>query len=414
MTSRRSLDIVVYGATGFVGQLLAAYLARSAPKEIRVGLGGRSRARLAHVREGLGAAAASWPLLEADAANPGALRALAEATHVIATTVGPYRRNGINLVEACVNAGTHYTDLTGEVLFIRESIDRFHDIAARKGVRIVHSCGFDSIPSDLGTLLLHQAVVADKAGDLEDTTLVVRALKGGISGGTLASGQLQADEARADPAVAKVVEDPYALSPDRSEEPDLGDEADLTGFARDEELKTWIGPFIMAGINTRAVRRSNALQGWAYGRRFRYREVTAFGNGLTAPVQAAAMSTGLRAVYAGMGFGPTRALINRVMPSPGEGPSEKLQREGFFKIEVHGRTSTGKRYVSKVSAKGDPGYAATAVMLGEAALCLALDGERLPRRGGVLTPSTGLGNPLVERLRVAGMTLEARAAEGDP
>jgi len=409
VSPKRSLDIVVYGATGFVGRLLAAYLAKDAPKDVRIGLAGRSRVKLAAVRDGLGSRAAEWPLVEADSANAGSLRALAETTRVVVTTVGPYRRDGINLVEACVNAGTHYTDLTGEVLFIRESIDRFHDIAARKGVRIVHSCGFDSVPSDLGTLLLHQAVAADKAGDLEDTTLVVRALKGGISGGTLASGQLQADEARADAAVARLVADPYALSPDRSEEPDLGDEADLVGFERDDELDTWLGPFIMAGINTRAVRRSNALQGWAYGRRFRYREVTAFGNGLAAPLQAAAMSMGLRAAYAGMGFGPTKALINRIMPSPGEGPSEKIQREGFFKIEVHGRTSTGKRYVSKVAATGDPGYAATAVMLGQAALCLALDGDRLPRRGGVLTPATGLGNPLVERLRAAGMTLEARA-----
>ena len=407
-SSGRSLDVVVFGATGFVGKLVAGYLAEHAPKGVRVGLAGRSRDKLASTQAELGPVAGSWPLLVADSAHPASLKAVAEATRVVITTVGPYRRAGINLVEACVNAGTDYTDLTGEVLFIRDSIDRFHDVAARKGVRIVHSCGFDSIPSDLGVLLLHQLAIADGAGDLEDTTLVVTALKGGPSGGTLASGLLQADEARANRALARVINDPYALSPDRAEEPDLGDERDLAWIQRDAELGTWLGPFLMAGINTRVVRRSNALQSWAYGRRFRYREVMGFGDGVGAAAKAAATTMALGGLMAGLGFGPSRAVLNRVLPAPGEGPSEEARRNGRFRIEVHARTSGGRRYVAEVAAKGDPGYAATAVMLGESALCLALDRDRLPKRAGVLTPATAMGSVLVDRLRGAGITLTAR------
>ncbi|HEV3233924.1 MAG TPA: saccharopine dehydrogenase NADP-binding domain-containing protein [Candidatus Dormibacteraeota bacterium] len=408
MIEGRDLDIVVFGATGFVGRLVAEYLAGHAPREARIGLAGRSKRKLAETRAGLGDRASSWPLLVADSNDAGALAEVAAATRAVATTVGPYRPSGIKLVEACVASGTDYADLAGEVLFIRDSIDRFHDAAARAGVRIVHSSGFDSIPSDLGVMLLHQQAEADGTGDLEETTLVVRALKGGPSGGTLASGKLQIDETRADPALGKVVNDPYALSPDRAEEPDLGDEGDLAWIERDDTLGTWVGPFVMAGINTRNVRRSNALQSWAYGRRFRYREVTDFGGGLAGASKAAATSAGLAAVMAGVGFGPSRALLDRVMPAPGEGPDEKTRKAGLFRIEIHARTSSGARYVTRVEAQGDPGYAATSVMLGESALCLALDRDKLPKRGGVLTPATAMGMTLVDRLRAAGQTLTTR------
>ncbi len=403
VSKERELDVVVFGATGFVGRLTAAYLAEHAPEGLRVGLAGRSQERLAAVRSSLDATAAAWPLIVADSDDAKTLNALAARTRVVATTVGPYRRWGMGLVRACVEAGTHYADLTGEVVFMRESIDTCHDAAARAGVRIVHACGFDSIPSDLGVLLLHQAALADGAGDLEDTTLVVAALKGGLSGGTIDSMRVQLQEARADAAVRRLVADAYSLSPDRSEEPDLGDERDLMAVRHDADLRMWIGPFVMAGSNTRVVRRSNALQGWAYGRRFRYREVTGFGSGVAAPVRGAVAATGIAGLVAGLSFAPTRAVLDRVLPSPGEGPSDKARRTGYFRMEVHTRTSTGALYVSRVSAKGDPGYAATSLMLGEAAICLARD--ELPERGGVLTPAVAMGSALVDRLRTAGMTL---------
>jgi len=205
-----------------------------------------------------------------------------------------------------------------------------------------------------------------------------------------------------------VVQDPYALSPDRPAEPDLGAERDLEWVSYDGDLRMWVGPFAMAGINTRVVRRSNALQGWAYGRQFRYREVTGFGTGPAAPVLGAATAGAFKALAAGLTFGPSRAMLGRLLPEPGEGPSEKTRRTGFFRIEIHTRTSAGARYVSKIEALGDPGYAATSVMLGESALCLALDRDRLPGHAGVLTPAAAMGTALADRLRSAGHTLTAQ------
>jgi len=402
------LDVVLFGATGFVGRLVAGYLADHAPDGVRIGLAGRSEQRLAGVRTVLGDGASGWPLLVADSADPDSVAALARAARVVATTVGPYRRQGLALVQACARAGTDYADLSGEVLFIRESIDRCHDLAAGTGARIVHCCGFDSIPSDLGVLLLHRAAQMDDAGDLADTTLVVTGLKGGVSGGTLASGMGQLDEVAANAERRKVVQDPYALSPDRAAEPDLGDERELDWFSYDSDLGSWVGPFLMAGLNTRVVRRSNALQGWAYGRRFRYREVTGFGSSPAAAAQAVAVSTASRALTAGLAFWPARALLGQLLPAPGEGPGEKTRRTGFFRIQIHTHTSAGARYLGKIEARGDPGYAATSVMLGESALCLALDRDRLPDLAGVLTPATAMGAALADRLRSAGQTLEVQ------
>ena len=407
MRDDRELDLILLGATGFVGRLTAGYLARHAPPGLRIGLAGRSEPRLAEVRAGLGAAAQEWRLLTADSADPQDARVLAQAAGVIATTVGPYRRLGLPLARACAEAGTDYADLTGEVLFIRDTMSSCHEAAVRTGARLVHSCGFDSIPSDLGVLLAHHAASADGAGDLEDTTLVVAALRGGISGGTLASGLGQFDDMRASTSNRQIVTDPYALSPDRDAEPALGDERELSWARYDPGLGQWTGPFLMAGFNTRVVRRSNALLGWAYGRRFRYREVTGFGTGRLAPVRAQAVTAGLTALLAGVALRPSRALLGPVLPKPGEGPGEKARRTGFFRLEVHARTSGGARYLTKVAAHGDPGYAATAVMLGESALCLALDHDRLPDRAGVLTPATAMGAPLADRLRAAGQTYEA-------
>jgi short subunit dehydrogenase-like uncharacterized protein len=408
VSGNRELDVVVFGATGFAGRLVASYLAGHAPAGLGIGLAGRSERRLAEVRAGMGAAASAWPLLVADSADPVSLAVLARAARVVVTTVGPYRARGLALVQACAGAGTHYADLTGEVLFIRDSIDRCHEAAAGTGARIVHCCGFDSVPSDLGVLLLYHAARADGAGDLLDTTLVVRAMRGGLSGGTLASMMGQLDEVRASAECRRLVSDPYALSPDRAAEPSLGDERDLDRARYDGGLRMWTGPWLMAGINTRVVRRSNAVAGWAYGRRFRYREVTGFGAGRAAPALAVTASAGTRAAEAGLAFGPSRALLRRLLPAPGHGPGEKTRRAGFFRIQIHTRTTGGHQYLGTIEARGDPGYAATSVMLGETALCLALDKDQLPDRAGVLTPATAMGAALATRLRSAGHTLATR------
>ena len=400
MSDDRALDVVLYGASGFVGRLVAEYLAGHAPEGTRVGLAGRSEEKLAGVRAQLGARAVEWPLVVADSSDPGSLAAMARGARVVATTVGPYHRSGLALVDACVAAGTDYADLTGEVLFVRETIER-HDRAAEAGARIVHSCGFDSIPSDLGVLLLHEA-----AGELGKTTLVVTAMKGGFSGGTLASLKGQVDDMRASGAARKVAGDPYALSPDRAADPKGDDERDTQAIARDAALGQWVAPFVMASYNTRIVRRSNALQAWAYGRSFRYREVTGVGNGPLAPVKAAGLAGGLLVLAGGLAVKPSRMVLDRVLPDPGEGPSEAARENGFFRMQIHTSTPGGERYRARVAAKGDPGYKATAVMMGESALCLALDRDRLPAAGGVLTPATAMGSVLVDRLRAAGMTFE--------
>jgi len=404
----RDHDLVVFGATGFVGRLTAAYLAQHAPPSLRIALGGRSRGRLEEARTQLGPAAAGWPLIEADSLDTGAMDALAASTRVIATTVGPYHRYGLPLVRACAAAGTHYADLTGEVLFMRASIDVAHGPAQTSGARIVHTCGFDSVPSDLGVLLLAEHAKTHGLGDLEETTLVVKGLRGGMSGGTIDSLRGQLDEARSDRASRAIMLDPHGLSPDRGAEPDLGPERDPMGVVHEPELGGFLAPFVMGTVNTRVVRRSNALQAHAYGRRFRYRELMLGGGLPFGAAKAAAITGGLAALMAGLSVAPTRKLLDRVLPAPGQGPGEASREQGFFRIDIHTRTSSGARLVCEISAPGDPGYKATAVMLGESALSLAVDADRLPAAAGVLTPATALGEVLVERLRAAGHRYDVR------
>lgn len=409
-SGQREHDVVVYGATGFVGKLTAQYLARSAPDGARIALGGRSKEKLERTRAEIGGRAAHWPLVVADSADDAAMANLAASTRVVATTVGPYMRYGPPLVAACAAAGTHLCDLTGEVLYMRRMIDQHHAAAQASGARIVHTCGFDSIPSDLGVLALHEHARDNGLGDLEDTTFVLTGVYGGLSGGTFDSLRGQIDEAKRDRDARRLMVDPYALSPDRDAEPDLGPERDPAMVVHDPELGGFLAPFMMATINTRVVRRSNALQDYAYGRRLRYRELMLGGGLPLGPIKAAAIAGGIAAVAGGLMLPPTRALLDRVFPDPGEGPSEKTREKGYFDIDIHAQTSSGARIVCEIRAKGDPGYKATAVMFGESALALALDEERLPQVAGVLTPATAIGSVLTERLRAAGQTYDVRAA----
>jgi short subunit dehydrogenase-like uncharacterized protein len=402
-------DIVVYGASGFVGELVAKYLAEHAPDGTRIALAGRSEAKLAQVKQRLGV---DWPILVADAGDAPGLQKIAAATKVVITTVGPYAKYGKTLVQACAAAGTDYVDLTGEVLFARQSIDDNHELARTTGARIVHSCGFDSIPSDIGVHVLDRQVKADDAGELTDTTLVVTSLRGGISGGTIDSMRHQLDVVKDDSKLRRVAASPYSLSPDRAAEPDLGrqdDTATLSGPEISPRLRGTLAPFFMASYNTRVVRRSNALRGWAYGRSFRYREAMSVGASPLSPVFAQITRLGLGALMIGLSLPPTRYVLDRVLPKPGEGPDEKSRESGHFTIDLFGTTTTGARYTARVRAKGDPGYAATAVMLGESALALVHDRDALPpSEGGVLTPATALGDALVTRLQAAGMEISAK------
>lgn len=406
----RLYDIVVYGATGFVGRLTADYLARHAPEGTVVALAGRSASRVEAVRRTLPSAAAQWPIVEADAADEEALRALAESTRVVITTVGPYAKFGLPLAAACAVAGTDYVDLTGEVLFARQSIDKNHEIAQKSGARIVHSCGFDSIPSDIGVHVLHAAVAADGAGELTDTTLVVSSMRGGVSGGTVDSVRTQLAEMKKDGKLRRLAARPYSLSPDRSLETDFGRQLDaqvVNGTQISPSVRGWKAPFFMASYNTRVVRRSNALRDWAYGKQFRYREVMNVGTSFASPVIAGAVSVGLGAALVGMTVLP-RKLLDRILPEPGKGPSTQAQENGHFTMDVYTTTTSGARYRSRVKADGDPGYKATAVMLSESALALVHNRDSLPDAAGVLTPATGIGDALVTRLQDAGLEIWAR------
>ena len=410
--SDREYDIVLYGATGFVGKLTALYLA-SAAGNARIALAGRSADRLLAVRETLPETAQSWPLITADASDPSSLAAMAASTRVVISTVGPYLRYGLPLVAACAAAGTDYTDLTGEPLFIRRAIDEYHKRAVDTGARIVHSCGFDSIPSDLTVFALYRQAERDGAGELGDTNFVVRRFAGGMSGGTIASMTELAREAAEDPESRRLLNDPYTLSPDRGAEPELGGQPDAR-WRRGRDIAPeldgyWVGAFAMSVPNTRIVRRSNALLEYAYGRRFEYAEQMSLGKSLLAPL-AAAMTTGgnIAAIELGSRFlnRVPRSALERILPKPGTGPSEQTRESGHYTVETYTTTSSGARYVARMSQQGDPGYKATSVLLGESALALALDRDKLSDLLGVLTPASAMGDALLARFPAAGVSLD--------
>ncbi|OBG55973.1 MULTISPECIES: trans-acting enoyl reductase family protein [unclassified Mycobacterium] len=407
----REFDIVLYGATGFVGKLTAEYLARSGPGT-RVALAGRSTERLRAVRGTLGESAQSWPLIAADASSPSTLNEMAARTQVVITTVGPYTRYGLPLVAACAAAGTDYADLTGEPPFIRNSIDSYHKQAADTGARIVHACGFDSVPSDLTVYALYLAARDDGAGELAETDFVVRSLSGGLSGGTIASLLEVLDAASGDPDIRRQLADPYTLSGDRAAEPELGRQPDLP-WRRGREIApelagVWTGGFMMAPANTRIVRRSNALLDWAYGRRFRYTESMSLGSSPLAPVGSAVLSgVGNASMELGSRYFKLlpRRLVERVIPKPGTGPSAAVRERGYYRVETYTTTTTGARYVARMEQRGDPGYKATSVLLGECGLALAFDRDKLTDLRGVLTPAAAMGDALLARFPAAGVTL---------
>lgn len=410
--TEREFDIVVYGATGFVGKLTAQYLA-AAGDDARIALAGRAQQKLLAVRESLGAKAADWPLLTADASQPSTLNELAARTRVVLSTVGPYTKYGLPLVAACAAAGTDYADLTGETMFIRDSIDAYHKQAVDTGARIVHSCGFDSIPSDLTVYALHRRVAEDGAGQLGDTCLVVRAFAGGVSGGTLASIMEVLNTSSTDPEARRQMTDPYTLTPDRGAEPELGAQPDVR-WRRGSEIAPelagyWTAAFAMAGANSRIVRRSNALLDYSYGRRLEYSEVMSVGKSPVAPAIAALATAGNAAA---LGLGSRyfhrlpRRVVDRLLPAPGTGPSERAREQGHYTVETYTTTTTGARYLARMSQRGDPGYKATSVLLGECGLALALDRDALSDLRGVLTPAAAMGDALLARFPGAGVSLE--------
>lgn len=389
-------DVVVWGATGFTGALVAETLARCADPGLTWAIAGRNADKLAALARRVG----NPPVLLGDAADQAQMRALARQAKVVCTTVGPYAQYGEPLVDACVEEGTHYCDLTGEPQFVRRMIDRHHARAQERGLRIVHCCGFDSVPSDLGAFLVEERAIEALGRPLPDVRLYVRRAKGGFSGGTLASAMGIADELAAarsqgDDRVRRVLGDPYALLPeDAPRGPRVRDQR---GVRWDDREGLWTAPFLMAGINGKIVRRTNGLLGLRYGADFAYEEVS----GYRRLLPAVGMTVGLGASVVAIGARPLRGLVKRWLPAPGEGPSAEARAHGYFTIDVVGR-GEGAEVRVRIEGDQDPGYGSTSGMLAQAAMCLARD--TLAERYGVLTPAAAMGHALVARLPRAGVT----------
>ena len=407
MNTEREHDVVVYGATSFVGQILCRYLVGrlgtdgGADGALRWAIAGRNATKLAQVAAATGA---DVPMVVVDAGDRAGLDAMAASTRVVVSTVGPYAAYGSELVAAVVDAGGGYCDLTGEVQWMRRMIDAHQSRAESTGARIVHACGFDSIPSDLGTWFTQQRAIESFGEPCTEVRMSVKGARGGVSGGTAASGLRMFEELAENPELRKVVGNPYVLAP-----VDMRDGPAQPGLARpmhDERFGSWVGPFVMAPTNSAVVLRTHALLGQPWGREFTYGETMMTGDGPVGGAAAWAMTAGLAAFAGAASLGPTRKLLARLIPEPGAGPSEAKQQAGWFDLRFVGRTAGGREIATKVTGDADPGYGSTAKMLGEAAAALLeLPADRVG--GGFWTPASAFGDALVERLEAhAGVRFE--------
>lgn len=403
--STEQLDIVVFGATSFVGKILTTYIHRTygVGKDLKWGIAGRSESKLQEVKESLGSSGKDLPVLTADASDEGALTDLCGQARVVVSTVGPYALFGETLVRVCAETGTDYCDLTGEVQWIRKMIEKYEDKAKASGARIVHCCGFDSIPSDMGVWYLQQQAEEQFGQPAKDVRMRVKVAKGGLSGGTVASMMNVAREAGADPKLRKELANPFSICP-----PDHRSSArqpSIKSAEYDKDFDVWLAPFVMGAINTRVVHRSNALQQARYGKEFTYDEAMMVGKGFKGRLRGYGITGAMGAFFTASALKPTSWLVEKMVPSPGEGPSPEEQEKGFFDLRFIGKTEDGRKLITKVTGDRDPGYGSTGKMLGEAAMCLAFDVADQP--GGFWTPASLLDGKLIERLTSkSGLTFE--------
>jgi len=402
--AQTDLDLIVWGATGFTGRLVVEYLLKryGVDQSLYWAIAGRSQTKLDALKAELGESASGLTVLTADSHNRESLQALVRQARVIITTVGPYAKYGSELVAACVESGTHYCDLAGEPQWMRKMIDQYEAAARISGARIVHACGFDSIPSDIGVYYLQQEAQRSFGEPCSQVKMRVRAMKGSASGGTIASMMNAIEEARADREVARVLVNPYSLCPpDARKGPDKRDQS---GPVMDEDLGVWTAPFVMAGINTKIVRRSNALMNAAYGPEFSYQEAMSTGAGIGGYLKAMQITVGLGGIMLAGSVGVLRTGMQKLfLPKPGEGPGREEREKGFYNIIMLGKASLGKSITVKVRGDRDPGYGSTSKILGEVGVCLALD--ELPAKGGFWTPASAMGDALLKRLPAsAGLT----------
>ena len=397
--STNQYDLIIFGATSFVGQILTTYMIEhlGTKSDISWAIAARSSAKLTELRDSYGDSASQLPMIIADSHDEASLQAMCRQTRVIISTVGPYALYGELLVKTCAETGTDYTDLTGEAQWIKQMQDKYQQAAQDSGARIVNSCGFDSIPSDMGMFTLQQQAKEKFNHPMPHTKLRVKAIKGGASGGTVASMIEAIKAAKADPKVRRQMGNPYLLcGKDHQYEQKAHS---VKGPIFDKEFNSWVAPFIMEAINSRIVLHSNALMGMAYGKDFTYSEGVLTGPGFKGRAGAVMSTLGFGALGVGLFFSPLRALLEKfVLPAPGEGPSPEAQLKGFFDLRLYGADNDDNHLMVKVTGDRDPGYGSTAKMLAQAGLCLAMDIKKEDQAGGFLTPSTAMGDALIKRL----------------
>lgn len=398
-------DLVILGATGFVGGIVCRYLLAHSAIEMGLNwaIAGRSQGKLDQLVQSLGAQASHLPTLVVDVTDEAALRQLCAQTKVIVSTVGPYALYGETLVRVCATTGTDYCDLTGEVQWVQQMIQKYEAIAQESGARIVHCCGFDSIPSDLGVYYLQQQSQQQWGEPCVRVKMRVKTAQGGFSGGTIASGINLIEAAIADPSTRQALSNPYILCPN----PDNGSDHPpaLIPVQTDPVFQAWVAPFVMAGINTPIVLRSHALQNGDYGEGFQYDEGILTGSGTAGWLAAQGVKWALDAMALAVAITPTRWLLTQVLPKPGEGPTEEEQTQGFYDLRFWGQTVSGHSLMVKVTGDRDPGYGSTAKILAQAGICLAKDKPKSSPPGGFWTPATIFGQRLIQRLiDYAGLT----------
>ena len=400
-------DVVLYGVTGFTGRQTAEWFDANAPDGLRWAIAARNPWKLAAVADGL---KSNPDQIVADSTDAASIDAMVAQARVLLTTAGPFAKYGTPVVDACVRHKTHYVDITGETPWVADLIEAYHEQAAADGTRIVPFCGFDSIPSDLGTLMVVDWL-RETYGQPTKNVRTGFSVTGGLNGGTLDSALTMATAGENKRLAHTQLLNPEAFRTKEERERSR----DFASVAWDDDLQRWTAPFFMATVNTRVVRRSNALRHlWdddtAYGDTFTYNECAEFRTRGKAWSLAAGSLVGVLLISNRLG----RSLAKRFGPDPGEGPSEETMDGGYTRARIAATADDGRKALGTVSYPGDPGNRATVLMLCCSALTLALDGDTLPggpSRGGVLTPATALGQPAIRRMRDAGMTWEVEAAD---
>ena len=398
-------DIVIFGATSFVGKLICEYMLKQfSSGEVSWVLAGRSETKLSELKTSLGNKAKDLPIIVADAHDLEALKSMCEQTKVVMSTVGPYDLYGETLIQACVATGTDYCDLTGEPHWIKKMLESYEVAAQESGARIVHCTGFDSIPSDLGVYFTQREAVQQFGSTCSKIKMRVKNMRGSASGGTIATALNIAKELKEKPELRRDMVNPYSLC---SKDHGFKTRQKSIKVEFDKTFNTWVAPFFMSSINTRIVHRSNALSDKSYGQDFEYSEGVMTGKGFKGKTRARGIYWGLASFFAGAGISPIRGFLARfVLAKPGEGPSTKAQQQGFYDFRFIGTTADGQEIKTKVYGDMDPGYGSTSKIMSQAAVCIAQDVSS-DFKGGFWTPATILGDQLIDRLNThSGVTFE--------